>query len=425
MSVRGAPRWVRAVAEDARGRNESRPEDCPLPASRTAEHARDGVSSAFCLLALLILIPIVPSTASAQPSPSTAPRVADSAAHTSADAALRRARNAFEYGDFQASVDVLSNLSNSGVLVLEQDRIDAYRLLGLSLFYLGRRDEAANAFFDLLKQNPDYQLDPFYVPPHAVAYFDEVKKESEPLLAPIRERRTRRILEQRAEEEARREAERLRQEQLAKQTPPEEDGTFVVRLIERRVVQNSPLVAWMPFGLGQFQNGHPQLGTAFLATEAAAAAVSILSFIAVEGLRDPETGKFSAPAYGLARQLDTVKWVTAGLFYGLWLVGAIDANLRFVPSRVIAEGPPGPAPVHTPPAVAPQAARSRSSAGGDATPRRTPSEAAIPASTTGENSPVEPSVGDGDEASATHATTPESASLETATPETATTELEP
>lgn len=350
MSVGDAPAGVRADRTN-RGGNRPTPSRSTGPVHRNAIPRRR-LAAAFAAVFAAVPLLLTPVATLAAPRPgapapsgtgagaAVSPRFGDPLTRTGAEE-LRRARNAFEYGDFEAAVAILDGLGGSGQLVLEQERVEAYRLLGLSLFYLGRRDEAANAFFDLLKQNPDYQLDPFYVPPHAVAFFDDVKKESEPLLAPIRERRTRRIQEERAEEQARQEAERRRQEQLARMAPGEEDDTFVVRLMERRVVENSPLVAWMPFGLGQFQNGHRQLGTALLATEAVAAAVSVLSFWAIEGLRDPRTGQFPAPAHDIATRLDTVKFVSAGIFYGLWLIGAIDANLRFVPTRVVAESPAG------------------------------------------------------------------------------------
>lgn len=246
---------------------------------------------------------------------------------------LKQARDAFEYGDFDGTVRLLADLPESGLLALESDRIEAYRLLGLAHFFRGDAREATTAFFGLLKQNPDYALDPFYVPPHAVAFFDRVRKDHEALLSPIRERRRRRLREQELEDQARRAAEERRRQMLTPQQIPD--------VLEREVALNSRLVAAMPFGLGQFQNGHASLGSGLATLQVATGATSVLAFLAVEGLRDPDTGAFRGANYQTARNLDLVKWIGAAAFYALWLGGAMDANVRFVPRRVVSEGPAG------------------------------------------------------------------------------------
>lgn len=251
---------------------------------------------------------------------------------------LKRARDAFEYGDYARTVAILEPLGDMSILAVESERIDGFKLRGLSHFYLEEptieesRGQAREAFFGLLKQNPDYELDPFYVPPDAVAFFDMVRAEEEPYLAPIRRARHARLREQELEEQARREAERLRRERM-------EQLAARPVVIERELLQSSTFVAWMPFGLGQFQNGHVGLGTTLLTLEAGAAATSIVCYWLIEGLRDPETRRFSEGNLRLAQRLDVAKWIGAGLFYALWLAGGIDANWRMVPNRVVREGP--------------------------------------------------------------------------------------
>ena len=94
----------------------------------------------------------------------------------------------------------------------------------------------------------------------------------------------------------------------------------------------------MPFGLGQFQNGHTKLGAALAVSQSVAAVASIASFISIEALRETD-GRYTKPNYINAQRFDLAKWISAGLFYGLWLAGAIDANVRFVPERVVGEAP--------------------------------------------------------------------------------------
>src|SRR5207302_6481925 len=81
--------------------------------------------------------------------------------------AMNRARVTFEYGDYPQASKLLSALVEGGRFESLSLRAEAYRLLGLSLFYQGRKGEAYSAFLEYLFIEPDGQLDPFYVPPAA------------------------------------------------------------------------------------------------------------------------------------------------------------------------------------------------------------------------------------------------------------------
>jgi hypothetical protein len=257
---------------------------------------------------------------------------------------LKRAQDAFEYGDFKRTTQLLQGVPDGGALG-EGDRIEAWRLLGLSNYYLENKTEAENALFGLLKQNPDYQLDPFYVPPAAVSFFDEVRKRNEQYLAPIRERRRARLKALEEEEQLRVEADRRRKEELAR--PP------LPMLVERTTTQSSRLVASLPGGLGQFQNGNVPLGATLGALQLGAAIASIASYGLVEGLRG-DNGRFAPAVVERARSADGVKWWAAGAFYLLWLAGAVEAHVNYVPTRVVGETsvpappPPGPASASAP-----------------------------------------------------------------------------
>jgi HAMP domain-containing protein len=253
---------------------------------------------------------------------------------------LKRARDAFEYGDYARVVQLTKGMPESGALPDEADRIDAYRLLGLSHYYLRQTAEAEEAFKGLLRQNPDYQLDPFYVPPVAVAFFDDLRKRSEPYLAPIRELRRRRAREELEAELARVEEERRRR---AGETPTERTERLVPVYVDRLIAENSRFVASLPFGAGQFQNGDPGLGMGLAAGQVLASGLSIAGFAVVEALRDPDTGRYSATNLATARGFDAVKWASAGLFYALWAAGVLEAHLRFVPTRAL-DAPPSAAP---------------------------------------------------------------------------------
>jgi len=253
----------------------------------------------------------------------------------SAVEAMNRARVTFEYGDYPQASKLLSQLVETGRFESAPLRAEAYRLLGLSLFYQGRKGESYSAFLEYLYLDPDAELDPFYVPPAAVSFFDQVKKEAEPKLAPLR-------AQKRAEQEAQKkaaaeEAERRKQREL------DEERKRLSELqpnIERRVVQREFWVTVMPFGIGQLQNGDRTLGIALATAQVVAGAASGGSALLIEELRDSATGKFNNQGQGgtpylTARRLDVVKWIGAAVFYALWAGGAIHAAIRYQPEEVL------------------------------------------------------------------------------------------
>ena len=251
----------------------------------------------------------------------------------SAIEAMNRARVTFEYGDYPQASKLLSALVEGGRFESATLRAEAYRLLGLSLIYQGRKGEAYSAFLEYLFLDPDAQLDPFVVPPAAVSFFDQVKKEAEPKLAPIR-------AQKRAENDARRkaaaeEAERRRQREL------EAERQRLMQLspsIERRVVQHEFWVSVLPFGVGQFQNGDRTLGIVLATSMVVTGAMSGGSALLIEELRDPATGRFNdhgpgATPYVTASRLNVIKWASAAVFYSLWAFGAVHAAIHFKPEE--------------------------------------------------------------------------------------------
>jgi hypothetical protein len=135
------------------------------------------------VFAALLFAQAKPATPGAQ-KPASPPSVEDQRELPSAVEAMNRARVTFEYGDYAQASKLLAALVERGTLESATLRAEAYRLLGLSLFYQGRKGESHRAFLEYLYLEPNAELDPFYVPPAAVSFFDQVKKEAEPRLAP-------------------------------------------------------------------------------------------------------------------------------------------------------------------------------------------------------------------------------------------------
>jgi hypothetical protein len=245
--------------------------------------------------------------------------------------ALKRAKELFDYGQFAMVIEILEHESVIESFPEDKDRTEAYKLSGLSHFFLGKptlpesRQAAYGAFFNLLKQEPDYKLDPLFVPPDAVSFFESVKTEQEAQLRPIREF--------------------LRKKQLQDEllNKARASATLQSGGMERRLAVSSPVVALLPFGLGQFQNGNPSLGIGMAVGQSIAALTSLLSYLMIYVLRDPQSGEFKSNSLTLAQNFYISQWAGAGVFYALWIAGAIEASVRYVPERLLTQ-PPSAAP---------------------------------------------------------------------------------
>ncbi len=244
---------------------------------------------------------------------------------------LKRAKDRFEFGAYAEAAGALRQLMAGAPHLTDAEAVDAYRMLGIAEFQLGDKLAARAAFVNLLSFEPDYALDPFLVPPAIVEFFDAVKKEHEPTLAPLRERRRELREQQRAADEAKR---RLLSEEQARTGAPSK----IVRVEERVYLFN-----WMPLGAGQFQNGDRAKGAAIAAGQLVLGLVNVSAIvfhnqIAQDRTRTCISGQAgcSRPPYSdsdrnLLSQIDAVKYVSAALFWALYGWGVWDAHRNYIP----------------------------------------------------------------------------------------------
>ena len=108
--------------------------------------------------------------------------------------ALKRARDEFDFGNYERVVDrlrpLVEALELSRELPEKADRLEALRVYGIACTLTGRRTAAEGAFLLLLREEPSTQLDPALVRPEAVAFFNEVRaRHRAELLAAYRKNR--------------------------------------------------------------------------------------------------------------------------------------------------------------------------------------------------------------------------------------------
>jgi hypothetical protein len=203
-------------------------------------------------------------------------------------AAVRYARNAFEYRDFDKVVEVLWPWLHPPRIVDAGLAIRARELLGISLFILGREAEAREEFSSMLLLDPDHALDPFLVPPDVIQAFEDVKQAMEPTLRALRDK-----------------------EPVA---PPEPERTRVRREI---VEVPPPAVVLLPLGGPQFVLGEPAWGGFWLGAQVAGLGLNAAAFWQADALRseDPDYDTWVALQYvGLG--------VTVAAYVGSLIQGA-------------------------------------------------------------------------------------------------------
>jgi hypothetical protein len=199
------------------------------------------------------------------------------------------------------------------------------------LIALGRDAEADALVEQILRANPSASPDPVVFPGKVLDRFSDVR-------ARIREE-----LDARAREKA--DKERRDRERAAEAARQERARVAELERLARResdVVHNSRWVALLPFGVGQFQNRQTALGWAFLGTEAALTATSMVTFVVVQSLQS----QGNTPGIDTRDLNERVasaskinRWSVAAL--AIVAVGGIaHAQITFVPEeRVVRERP--------------------------------------------------------------------------------------
>jgi hypothetical protein len=253
---------------------------------------------------------------------------------------LKRARDRFEFGAWADAAGTIRTWVANHPDARGPDAIEALRMLGIAELNLGDLGQARAAFVSLLSIEPDYALDPFLVPPPVVEFFDRVKREHEPQLAPLRASKRAAEEQARLAEEARR---KLLLEEQARSGPPAK----VIRVQERIYLFN-----WMPFGAGQFQNGHKAKGTAIAAAEFALAGVNLGAILLHTQIADDRSRRCSSaqpsgcsrPPYTdsdrvLLARIDIAKYAAAAAFWSVYALGVYDAHRFFIPRIETEIGP--------------------------------------------------------------------------------------
>lgn len=250
--------------------------------------------------------------------------------HLSDRAELDRVIDLYHSGQYEACKGELLRLVGEGEqrpILTEPPALERGRLyLATCALMLGEESVARASLYEALKQNPLMAPpDSLTFPPHVVALFLQVRDEVQSLISKREQEEVERLREAHrralAEERERKERERKLYE-LASQ--------------ETLVTQNNRIVAFLPFGAGQYQNGQKALGDFFLVTEAGVAAIAGVSGLILFDLyRQTLSVEPAANDNSKFQAAYTVFAASSWTLVGLVAVGMLEANINFKETRVV------------------------------------------------------------------------------------------
>lgn len=253
-----------------------------------------------------------------------------STARADAQADYEKARSAFRAHAYEDAESRFSALLDPKAPEKLEPAVASQARMYLGATYLAekRKDDAERIFEALLVADPGFDPDPLTFPTDVLNTFIDTR-------ARIRQR-----LNDQAALQARLDAEKRAKEELEKKRQADRLRILEQMASEEKItVRHSRLVASVPFGAGQFQNGQSTLGWVFLGVESAlviGTAITVPIYTNAIDRRNEEhnLGDPDRKEASYANRAQTAQLVNLSLVGGLALVmagGVLQAHLAFVP----------------------------------------------------------------------------------------------
>lgn len=269
-----------------------------------------------CALATWVVLSLAAADRSPASTAASAPAPSETAAPTATgpallsegssgpEIALRRGLFSYGQGEYQKALATLEPLAGPPPqLTREADLADLRRTLGILLFIADRKNEAREQFEWWLLMDASAELDPYSTAPTLLTFFNDIKKNLGPTTA---------------------EMARLQKERQRNYEAP--------RLYERTLQPKLEFLCYLPFGIGQFQNGEVGMGLLFLGLEVAFLAVNIAGYVYGQLIAEPD-GRILSTTSNRRKFTEALvlQYVGLGSFVTTWTIGAIHARVRFRP----------------------------------------------------------------------------------------------
>jgi len=238
---------------------------------------------------------------------------------------FERARAAYDAGNYPEAVERFTELVGTDPPRLGPGpiRLESRKFFAAALLFIGQRQAAYTQFVALLEEDPAYLIDATSFPHEIVELFEEVRTS----IQAERERREQEVRERERAEREFQEAERIRL-QAAR------ERVLELAREETTVTLNSRWLAMLPFGVGQFQNRNNGLGITLAVVQGLSLGTAIVLYLSHVGLRDEMPNESTIDdARIIESRLRVGNWIANGVFLASYVVGVVDAQLRFVPER--------------------------------------------------------------------------------------------
>jgi tetratricopeptide (TPR) repeat protein len=265
---------------------------------------------------------------------------------------VEKARAAYLARNYSEAEERLRTLVDPKTGLKELSLLSQARMyLGAVLLAQGKRDAAVDVFEKMILEDPAFEPDPLSFPGEVINTFFDVRAQLQEKIRQSAQNAARLEAERRAlaeDERRKQEAWLARVKQMATE--------------EKITVRNNRLVAFLPFGAGQFQNGDPVLGWTFLVSEAAlvvAMGITIPMYAYNRGRAEEIASQNDFRTAQLyqdrANNIRTVNLSLAGALAAIGITGIVQANLAYVRETVETKKRPLPPVSRLSPFVAPVA----------------------------------------------------------------------
>lgn len=242
---------------------------------------------------------------------------------------LEKARAAYVARNYADAEERLRTLVDPQTGLKERALLSQARMnLAAVLVAQAHKEEAANLLELLMLEDTAFEPDPLSFPGDVINLFIDIRSGLQDRLTNAAQIAARREADRKAREQAEREAQRVWIERVKKQAGEE---TITVR--------NQRITAFLPFGVGQFQNKQPVLGWVFLGTEVAAIAGTVVTFPMYlyanrrerEEVAEGDAERKAEQYHAKREAIFAANLAFAGAFVAIAAAGIVQANMAFVP----------------------------------------------------------------------------------------------
>jgi len=227
--------------------------------------------------------------------------------------------SAYENGDYQSSITMLSKLIDDLKLNTIETIIQAHTILGASYLFMENDEKAKKHFETIINFDSHHELDKNYYPPKVVVRFEEIKKAKhlhQKTYAPNFDIAPKNEIEHSSP----------KPKDVSKHSSIQAEQIFdEQKKFTDENTRNPFANSFVPFGVGQLKNNSPTKGYIFMTTQIFTVLATITPISAYYAVRNPD-GTFDDRS--LARGLKAGFYTSLTFYICSTIVGIVDATVN-------------------------------------------------------------------------------------------------